>query len=200
MIINFLIIIQGNKMISNKEELHEYLQYEKERYGSHTSFIYYLLGSEKAIIWSYQKRLRKTEYYNNTNKKIRCAFSKIILHKKQNQYGLNISVIVFEKGLKIMHLGSVLTNSKVRVGKNCTVHINTALVARGTNAGVPILGDNIVIGVGATILGDIRLANGIAIGANSLVNKSFEEQNIAIAGCPAKKISNNGDSTWHKKI
>ena len=44
------------------------------------------------------------------------------------------------------------------------------------------------------------LRNGIAIGANSLVNKSFEEQNIAIAGCPAKKISNNGDSTWHKKI
>ena len=99
-----------------------------------------------------------------------------------------------------MHLGSILTNSRVKVGENCTIHINTALVAQGTNSGVPTLGNNIVIGVGVTILGDVRIANGIAIGANAVVNKSFIEENIAIAGCPAKKISNNGDSTWHKKL
>lgn len=186
-------------VINNKGDLKEYLIYEKNRYSKHISFLYYILGSEAAIIWHFQKRLRKTEYYNNTNKKIQCIFSKILLHRMQNRYGLKIELNVFDKGLKIMHLGSILTNSRVRVGKNCTIHINTSLVAQGTNDGVPKLGNDIVIGVGATLLGNIEIADGIAIGANSLVNKSFYEPNIAIAGCPAHYISNNGNSTWHKK-
>lgn len=188
------------EMIKTRRELNEYLKYEISKYGQNVGLIYYLLGSEKAVIWNYQKRLRITEYYYNTHKKIRCTFSKILLHKKQNKYGLKIDLNVFGKGLVIKHLGSILTNSRVRVGENCTVHINTSFVAQGTNAGVPKLGNNIVVGVGATILGDIQIADGIAIGANSVVNKSFTEPNIAIAGCPAKKISNNGNSTWHKKI
>ncbi|MEE9362099.1 MAG: hypothetical protein V3U92_05820, partial [Cellulophaga sp.] len=40
----------------------------------------------------------------------------------------------------------------------------------------------------AKIYGDITLTNNIVIGANSVVNKSFNESNIAIAGSPAKKI------------
>lgn len=37
------------------------------------------------------------------------------------------------------------------------------------------------------MLGDVRLADNIAVGANAVVNKSFDEENIAIAGVPAKK-------------
>ena len=98
-----------------------------------------------------------------------------------------------------MHLGSILVNEKVRVGKDCAIHINTALVAQGVSSDTPILGDNIVIGVGATVLGGITLADGIAVGANALVNKSFQESDIAIAGVPAKKISNNGKKNWNKQ-
>lgn len=49
------------------------------------------------------------------------------------------------------------------------------------------------------ILGDIELADNIAVGANAVVNKSFEEADIAIAGIPAKKISNNGRTVWAGK-
>ena len=49
------------------------------------------------------------------------------------------------------------------------------------------------------MLGGVYITDGIAIGANSLVNKSFYEENIAIAGNPARKISNNGSNTWNKK-
>ena len=44
------------------------------------------------------------------------------------------------------------------------------------------------IAPGAKIYGNIIIANNIAIGANAVVNKSFEEENILIAGNPAKKI------------
>lgn len=162
--------------------------------------IKYLCGSESAIIWSWQKRLRKTEYYLNTNKRIRYNISKVLFNWKSNKYGLHIGLNVFEKGLHVMHLGPILTNGHVRVGKDCAIHINTALVAQGVSDETPILGDNIVIGVGATILGGVVIANGIAVGANAVVNKSFTEEGIAIAGCPAKKISNNGRAKWNRRI
>jgi serine O-acetyltransferase len=57
---------------------------------------------------------------------------------------------------------------------------------------VPKIGNNVFIGPGAVVIGDIEIADGIAIGANSYVNKSFKEPNITVAGCPAKKISDGG--------
>ena len=44
------------------------------------------------------------------------------------------------------------------------------------------------MGFGAVIIGKIKIADGIKIGANSVVTKSFLEPNITIAGVPAKKI------------
>lgn len=71
-----------------------------------------------------------------------------------------------------------------------------ACVNIGTKAGyedvAPKIGDNVYIGPGAKIFGQIAIADGIAIGANSVVNKSFLEPAISIAGVPAKKISERG--------
>lgn len=96
-----------------------------------------------------------------------------------------------------MHLGSLLTNGDL--GEDCALHVNVAIVSGGRDQGTPIIGNKNVIGVGATIVGAVKLGNGIAVEANAVVTKSFEEDDIAIAGVPAKKISDNGSGTWHKK-
>lgn len=57
---------------------------------------------------------------------------------------------------------------------------------------MPVIGDNVFISPGVKMFGDIRIGNNIVIGANSVMNRSFEEDNICIAGVPARKISNNG--------
>ncbi len=98
-----------------------------------------------------------------------------------------------------MHLGPILINGKATIGEECSLHINTAIVAGGTNDDVPTIGNHVVIGVGSTLLGGISIPNYTAIGAGSIVNKSFLEENIAIAGVPAKKISDNGSKTWNQK-
>ena len=72
----------------------------------------------------------------------------------------------------------------------------TCFVAGGNSNDVPTIGNNVVVGVGAIVLGGGTVADGIAIGAGAVVNKSFEEKDIAIAGVPARKISNNGRKTW----
>ena len=45
--------------------------------------------------------------------------------------------------------------------------------------------------------GDIRIANNVTIGANSVVNHSFEKEGAVIAGSPAK-IINEDVTPWVK--
>jgi serine O-acetyltransferase len=47
----------------------------------------------------------------------------------------------------------------------------------------------VFIGPGAVIIGPLEIADDIAIGANSFVNKSFTEKGIIVAGVPAKKVA-----------
>ena len=54
-----------------------------------------------------------------------------------------------------------------------------------------MLGDNIYIAPGAKLFGDITIANNTIIGANAVVNSSFDKENIAIGGIPSKIISEN---------
>ena len=102
--------------------------------------------------------------------------------------GYTIPENVFGPGLSIAHYGTIVVNSKARVGKNCRIHICTNIGASGGTFDAPKLGDNVYIGPGAKIYGNIKIANNIVVAANSSVGKSFEEENIIIGGSPAKKI------------
>lgn len=149
-------------------------------------------------IWMFQKSLRRVEYYKNCKKsllsKMRYVFIKRDFLKLSCKLGFTIPENVFGPGLSIAHYGTIIVNNGTKVGANCRLH---ACVNIGTAAGysdrAPRIGDNCYIGPGAKIYGDIEIANNVAIGANSVVNRSFTEQGIAIAGCPAKKISDNYD-------
>ena len=98
-----------------------------------------------------------------------------------------------------MHVGPILMNGRVLVGENCVFHINTALVAGGTNDETPVLGNDVILGIGSVVVGGVHIADGVAVGANAVVNKDVLESNITVAGVPAKKISDNGKLDWNKK-
>lgn len=107
--------------------------------------------------------------------------------------GFSIPINVFGKGLSIAHRGTIIVNSNAKNGMNCRLHacVNIGTIP-GRNDMAPIIGDNCYIGPGVKIYGKINIASGIVIGANSVVNKSFDEENICIAGISAKKISEMG--------
>lgn len=189
-------MLAENDRIKTKEQLREFIKVETTKYGS-TSKVAILMGiREQDILAKHNILLRKTEYHVNNGHKIRGIIYKIRLAKLQNKYALHVPVNCCDIGFKIMHVGPILINGNATVGKNVSIHINTGIVANGVTSLVPTLGDNIVVGMGSIILGDITIANNVAIGANSVVNKSIAEENIAVAGVPAKKISENGQSKW----
>ena len=195
-------MIPLKKRINDKKTLRDWLSYEKNLYYNKSSFLSQILSllgiSETAILFKHQTLLRKAEYYTNTNKKLRYLYTYYKLRRIQIKYSLNIPLNCCGRGLKIMHLGPVLINSNVSIGENCAIHVFTSFVAGGTNNNAQSIGDNCVIGVGAVVLGGIRIANNVAIGASAVVNKDVLEENIAVAGIPAKKISNNGRLSWNK--
>jgi acetyltransferase-like isoleucine patch superfamily enzyme len=55
-------------------------------------------------------------------------------------------------------------------------------------AGNIIIGDHVWIGQGVTLLKNVAIGSGAVIGTRSLVNKPFVEENLVIAGIPARKI------------
>lgn len=80
-------------------------------------------------------------------------------------------------------LGIVLQR-RVVIGSNVLISQNVTIGGRGSY-GVPIIGDNVYIGAGAKILGDIKIGNGAKIGANAVVIKDVPANSTAV-GVPAK--------------
>lgn len=107
------------------------------------------------------------------------------------RFGFTIPINVIDKGLVIPHRGTIIINPHAVIGENCTIHAGVNIgAATGTKYDAPKIGKNVFIGPGVKIFGNITIADNIAIGANSVVNKSFHESGITIAGVPAKKVSN----------
>ncbi len=182
-------------MIKSKEDYYFYLEADRLALGKTRKRPNLFFDD----IWKFLILLRKVEYYKNCKKSffegVYFYFLYYRLYRSQLKYGFNIPLNCFGPGLSIAHRGTIVVNNGAKIGSNCRIHVNVII---GTEAGysdrAPTIGNNVYIGPGAKIFGPIFIADGIAIGANSVVNKSFEEPNITIAGVPAKKVSNKGSS------
>lgn len=107
--------------------------------------------------------------------------------------GFEIPINTFGYGLKLNHTGTIIVNGNARIGNFCDIHVDVNIGQNINPDEVPTLGNNVWIGPGAKIFGKIEIADGIMIGANSVVNRSFTEPNITIAGNPARKVSDKGN-------
>jgi serine O-acetyltransferase len=153
--------------------------------------------------WKFERLLRKVEYLencgNNQLDKVFCLQAKFQLQKLSTKLGFAIPRNVFGPGLSIAHGGPIIVHSKAVVGENCRIDRCVSIGSIYYPAAAPKIGNNVYIGPGTVIDGDIEIADGIAIGVNSYVNKSFKEPDITIAGCPAKKISDKGsEKCWFR--
>ena len=172
-------------VISTKKELRYYLEQDKKALGISNRKRPKRFGD---YIWKYQICLRKHEYYTNTDSRIWKHVYRYLHKKKGLKLGFDIPVNVFGPGLRINHFGLIVVNSNAKIGANCDIHQGVNIGQNHGQYDVPTIGDHVWIGPGAKLFGKIQIANGITIGANAVVNKSFTQENITIAGVPAKQI------------
>ena len=103
--------------------------------------------------------------------------------------GFSIPKNVFDKGLAIVHYGAIVVANNAKVGANCRIHEGVTIGATNGSEKAPIIGNNVFLASGAKIIGDISIADDVAIGANAVVVKSIDEEATSWGGVPAKKIS-----------
>lgn len=98
------------------------------------------------------------------------------------------------KGLFIDHGTGVVIGETAEVGDNVTMFHGVTLGGTGKEKGKrhPTIGNNVFIGSGAKILGNIKVGDNSKIGANAVILKDVPS-NVTIVGVPGKivKITSN---------
>ena len=150
-------------------------------------------------IYSYVRNLRYAEYHY-TNSLLnglggwKSVFHTIMLlfyywRLRRNSYktGLQIPPFTCGAGLQIWHYGYIIINEKTRCGKNLVIYPGVEIGHKDINGGCPVIGDNVFIGAGSKIFGNINIGNNVTIAANSVVVNDIPE-NAIVGGVPAKVI------------
>ena len=175
-------------MIRTKKELKEYIYADEiARFGHKASIIEKIKMGD---LWRYNVVLRRLEFLLSNKRRVRSVFYKILLRHYSKTTGWSIAPFNFGKGLCVVHRGTLVVNNKVRIGAWCRCHVCVNIGA-DEDGSVPCIGDNVYIGPGAKIFGDITIGSNIKIGANAVVNKSFindKNKGLSIAGVPAKIV------------
>ena len=94
-----------------------------------------------------------------------------------------------------------MINPKTIIGNNCNIQQGVTIgnMNRGKRKGSPMIGDNVLIGAGAKIIGNVKVGNNVAIGANAVVVDDIPD-NAVVVGIPAKIVSYNGSKGYINKV
>lgn len=94
------------------------------------------------------------------------------------------------RGLVIDHGMGVVIGETTIIGDDVTLYQGVTLGGTGKEKGKrhPTIGNNVIIGSGAKVLGNIYIASGTKIGANAVVLKSTNE-NSTVVGIPGREVN-----------
>lgn len=77
-----------------------------------------------------------------------------------------------------------------KIGENCIFAHQVSVGGRGgpeNTKKLPVIGNNVFVGIGAKILGDLTVGDDVVIGANAVITKDVPS-NCIVAGVPARVI------------
>jgi serine O-acetyltransferase len=97
------------------------------------------------------------------------------------------------KGFFIDHGMGVVIGETSQIGDNCVLFHNVTLGGTGKHKGKrhPSIGDNVMIGTGAILLGPICVGNNVRIGANTFIFMRDVPDNCTVVGTPGRIVRMN---------
>src|SRR4026209_1843508 len=63
------------------------------------------------------------------------------------------------EGLRIHHFGGIIIHSRAVIGEHCTIYHGVTLGDRGGSGGTPRIGNRVLIGAGAKLIGEIEIGD-----------------------------------------
>lgn len=189
-------------MISSFRTLKEFIKSDLYRYHSKDDWWTFVKSYFTDEGFKYSFWMRTNNYLGNIKGLFFLnpiyLFSKVVQRHLKYKFGIQIhSYGRIDKGLYINHYSGIFINGNVVIGKNFTISqgVTIGVTNRGLKKGYPIIGDNVYVGPGAKIIGNITIGNNVAIGANAVVTRDLPSFAVAV-GVPAKVISLNGSDFY----
>lgn len=99
------------------------------------------------------------------------------------------------KGLFIDHGCAVVIGETTEIGDNCTIYQGVTLGGTGKHCGKrhPTIGNNVMVGAGAKVLGPFKVGDNSKIAAGAVVLKEIPADSTAV-GIPAKVVNSSSKS------
>ena len=138
------------------------------------------IRSYKIAHWFYKKKM--------------FTAARIISQRSRKRTGIEIHPgATIGKGLFIDHGMGVVIGETAVIGDNCLLYQGVTLGGTGKDKGKrhPTLGDNVLVGAGAKILGPFKVGNNVKIAANAVVLNAIPD-NCTAVGVPARIVRRNG--------
>ena len=159
-------------------------------------FIDWLFQRPGRKIYRYIYHTRCLEYFDRQHSllgKFCCAYHYFFRTKLAYQLDYQIPPHTCGKNLKLVHWGVVIINAKSRIGNNVKIYPN--VVIGSTSEGVPVIGNNVWIGSGAKIFGNISIGNNVIVSPNTVINKSVPSNSI-VGGIPSKVLKQINETNY----
>lgn len=159
------------------------------RYDSKTKLRLFLEKDHWFFIDKYLKYLRKEEIFFKKEGIINRLISLYYARKKNRlgaKLGFYIPKFTIGSDLTIYHHGAITVSGDAKIGDGCILHGMNCIGNNGNEEHAPVIGNNVDIGVGAKIIGDVKIADNITIGANAVVTKSCTIEGATLVGIPAR--------------
>lgn len=134
---------------------------------------------------------------HNLYKKKRYVWARILANRARRKTGIEIHPgAKIGENLFIDHGMGVVIGETAEIGDNVTIFHGVTLGGIGGEPGVkrhPSIGDNVIIGAGAKVLGPIGIGRGAKIGANAVVLKDVPPY-TTVVGVPGREIQKPRDN------
>lgn len=138
--------------------------------------------------WNYREKVINPEYKNKLLK-----YYYLYKIKKSDAFNNSSMGTYINKGAKfktqpiLPHgLNGIIISYFATIGSNCVIR-QQVTIAQNNNNESAIIGDNVVIGAGAKIIGKVVIGNNVIIGANAVVTHDIPDNCVAV-GVPARVI------------
>lgn len=186
----------------NDKDYLDILNYEKQWYcqymfSSNKRQLMSLIKAEPVRrIMNWQVLSRKTDYYYTKSHSPKASLWDKMLYLfyicRRNRWGgelgLEIDTRNIGKGLVVYHYNNVVNVSAI-IGENLHLHgCNVIGNAGNGDLRCPVIGNNVMMGAGAKVIGNVTIADNIKIAAGAVVVTSFTEPGITIGGIPARRL------------
>jgi len=99
------------------------------------------------------------------------------------------------KGLFIDHGMGIVIGETAEIGDNCVIFHHVTLGGTGKHVGKrhPTIGNNVMIGTAATLLGPIKVGNNVRVGAETFIINRDVPDNCTVVGAPGEIVRKDGE-------